>query len=64
MTNQTMSKSSLINHINSLKMEVKLLTDIQKVRASEKKLDAILVFDTTIALLNKRIEKYTDELNK
>tara|TARA_B100000212_G_scaffold137613_1_gene103706 strand:- start:279 stop:458 length:180 start_codon:yes stop_codon:yes gene_type:complete len=59
-----MSKSSLINHINSLKMEVKLLTDIQKVRASEKKLDAILVFDTTIALLNKRIEKYTDELNK
>ena len=64
MTNQTMSKSSLINHINSLKMEVKLLTDIHKVRASEKKLDAILVFDTTIALLNKRIEKYTDELNK
>jgi len=64
MTNQTMSKSSLINHINSLKMEVKLLTDIQKVRASEKKLDAILVFDTTIALLNKRIEKYTDELDK
>ena len=64
MTNQTMSKSSLINHINSLKMEVKLLTDIQKVRASEKKLDAILVFDTTIALLNKRIEKYTNELNK
>ena len=64
MTNQTMSKSSLINHINSLKIEVKLLTDIQKVRASEKKLDAILVFDTTIALLNKRIEKYTDELNK
>tara|TARA_B100000085_G_scaffold107417_1_gene97956 strand:- start:279 stop:458 length:180 start_codon:yes stop_codon:yes gene_type:complete len=59
-----MSKSNLINHINSLKMEVKLLTDIQKVRASEKKLDAILVFDTTIALLNKRIEKYTDELNK
>jgi len=64
MTNQTMSKSNLINHINSLKMEVKLLTDIQKVRASEKKLDAILVFDTTIALLNKRIEKYTDELDK
>ena len=64
MTNQTMSKSSLINHINSLKIEVKLLTDIQKVRASEKKLDAILVFDTTIALLNKRIEKYTDELDK
>ena len=64
MTNQTMSKSSLINHINSLKIEVKLLTDIQKVRASEKKLDAILVFDTTIALLNKRIEKYTNELNK
>ena len=64
MTNQTMSKSNLINHINSLKTEVKLLTDIQKVRASEKKLDAILVFDTTIALLNKRIEKYTDELNK
>ncbi len=64
MTNRTMSKSNLINHINSLKMEVKLLTDIQKVRASEKKLDAILVFDTTIALLNKRIEKYTDELNK
>lgn len=64
MTNQTMSKSSLINHINSLKMEVKLLTDIQKVRASEKKLDAILVFDTTIALLNKRIEKYIDELSK
>tara|TARA_B100000073_G_scaffold148134_1_gene121921 strand:+ start:218 stop:397 length:180 start_codon:yes stop_codon:yes gene_type:complete len=59
-----MSKSNLINHINSLKMEVKLLTDIQKVRASEKKLDAILVFDTTIALLNKRIEKYTDELDK
>ena len=45
-------------------MEVKLLTDIQKVRASEKKLDAILVFDTTITLLNKRIEKYTDELDK
>ncbi len=64
MTNRTMSKSNLINHINSLKMEVKLLTDIQKVRASEKKLDAILVFDTTIALLNKRIEKYTDELDK
>ena len=64
MTNRTMSKSNLINHINSLKTEVKLLTDIQKVRASEKKLDAILVFDTTIALLNKRIEKYTDELNK
>ena len=64
MTNQAMSKSNLINHINSLKMEVKLLTDIQKVRASEKKLDAILVFDTTIALLNKRIEKYTDELDK
>lgn len=64
MTNRIMSKSNLINHINSLKMEVKLLTDIQKVRASEKKLDAILVFDTTIALLNKRIEKYTDELDK
>lgn len=64
MTNRIMSKSNLINHINSLKTEVKLLTDIQKVRASEKKLDAILVFDTTIALLNKRIEKYTDELNK
>tara|TARA_B000000557_G_scaffold223566_1_gene192807 strand:- start:309 stop:488 length:180 start_codon:yes stop_codon:yes gene_type:complete len=59
-----MSKSNLINHINSLKTEVKLLTDIQKVRASEKKLDAILVFDTTIALLNKRIKKYTDELDK
>ena len=69
MTNQTMSRSKLMNHINHLRLEVKALTDIQneRVRAiasatADKKLDAILVFDTTIIVLKKRIEKYEEEL--
>ena len=62
MTNQTMSRSKLINHINHLRLEVKALTDIQNARVLDKKLDAILVFDTTIIVLKKRIEKYEEEL--
>jgi len=65
MTNQTMSRSKLMNHINHLRLEVKALTDIQNERVRnkwDKKLDAILVFDTTIIVLKKRIEKYEEEL--
>ena len=62
MTNQTMSRSKLMNHINHLRLEVKALTDIQNARARDEKLDAILVFDTTIIVLRKRIEKYEEEL--
>ena len=62
MTNQTMSRSKLMNHINHLRIEVKALTDIQNERVRDKKLDAILVFDTTIIVLRKRIEKYEEEL--
>ena len=62
MTNQTMSRSKLINHINHLRIEVKALTDIQNARVRDKKHDAILVFDTTIIVLKKRIEKYEEEL--
>ena len=62
MTNQTMSRSKLMNHINHLRLEVKALTAIQTARVRDKKLDAILVFDTTIIVLKKRIEKYEEEL--
>jgi len=62
MTNQTMSKSKLINHINHLKIELKILEDRQKERVKLKKLDAIIIYDTTIMLLKKRLKECEGEL--
>ena len=62
MTNRTMSKSNLINHINHLKLELKILEDRQKERVKLKKLDAIIIYDTTIMLLKKRLKECEEEL--
>tara|TARA_R100000353_G_scaffold172515_1_gene137780 strand:+ start:89 stop:271 length:183 start_codon:yes stop_codon:yes gene_type:complete len=57
-----MSKSKLINHINHLKIELKILEDRQKERVKLKKLDAIIIYDTTIMLLKKRLKECEGEL--
>ena len=62
MTNRTMSKSNLINHINHLKLELKILEDRQEERVKLKKLDAIIIYDTTIMLLKKRLKECEEEL--
>ena len=62
MTNPTMSKSNLINHINHLKLELKILEDRQEERVKLKKLDAIIIYDTTIMLLKKRLKECEGEL--
>ena len=62
MTNPTMSKSNLINHINHLKLELKILEDRQEERVKLKKLDAIIIYDTTIMLLKKRLKECEEEL--
>ena len=62
MTNQTMSKSNLINHINHLKLEIKVLEHRQEERVNQKKLDAIIIYDTTIMVLKKRLEESEAEL--
>lgn len=51
MTNQTMSRSKLINHINHLKIEV----DILKARKVDSKI---------IKMLESRLKEYKDELDK
>ena len=45
-----MNRSKLMNHINHLKAEVTVLEGRRDIRAEMKKLDAILVYDTTIEL--------------
>jgi len=62
MTNPTMSKSNLINHINHLKLELKILENRQEERVKLKKLDAIIIYDTTIMLLKKRLKECEEEL--
>ncbi len=62
MTNQTMSKSNLINHINHLRIEINVLKNRQEERVNQKKLDAIIIYDTTIMVLKKRIEESEAEL--
>lgn len=49
MTNQTMSKSKLINHINHLKIEV----DVLKARKVDSKI---------IEMLEARLKEYKEEL--
>ena len=39
MTNQTMSKSNLINHINHLRIEINVLKNRQEERVNQKKLE-------------------------
>ncbi len=62
MTSQTMSKSKLINHINHLQLEINVLENRQEERVKLKKLDAILIYDTTLTLLRKRLEECKTEL--
>ena len=62
MTNQTMSKSNLINHINHLRIEINVLKNRQEERVNQKKLDAIIIYDTTIMVLKKRLEESEAEL--
>jgi hypothetical protein len=62
MTNQTMSKSNLINHINHLRIEINVLENRQEERVNQKKLDAIIIYDTTIMVLKKRLEESEAEL--
>jgi len=51
MTNQTMSRSKLINHINHLKIEI----DVLKARKIDQKI---------IKMLESRLKEYKDELDK
>tara|TARA_S200002703_G_C3774580_1_gene238476 strand:- start:1109 stop:1291 length:183 start_codon:yes stop_codon:yes gene_type:complete len=57
-----MSKSNLINHINHLRIEINVLKNRQEERVNQKKLDAIIIYDTTIMVLKKRIEESEAEL--
>ena len=57
-----MNRSKLMNHINHLKAEVTVLEGRRDIRAEMKKLDAIVVFDTTIKVLESRIKECEAQL--
>ena len=59
-----MNRSKLMNHINHLKAEVTVLEGRRDIRAEMKKLDAILVYDTTIEVLKSRIRECEAQLKE
>mgnify|MGYP003323818882 CR=1 FL=1 len=59
-----MNRSKLMNHINHLKAEVTVLEGRRDIRAEMKKLDAILVYDTTIEVLKSMIRYCESQLKE
>ncbi len=59
-----MNRSTLINHINHLKLEIEVLKQRRDVRLELKKLDAILIYDTSITLLESRLKECEAELKQ
>ena len=62
--NLTMNRSKLMNHINHLKAEVTVLEGRRDIRAEMKKLDAIIIYDTTIEVLKSRIKECEAQLEE
>ena len=62
--NLTLNRSKLMNHINHLKAEVTVLEGRRDIRAEMKKLDAILIYDTTIEVLKSRIKECEAQLTE
>ena len=59
-----MNRSKLINHINHLEEELKVLDSRREIRLKMKKLDAILIYDTAIKLLESRVKECKAQLEK
>jgi len=59
-----MNRSKLMNHINHLKAEVTVLEGRRDIRAEMKKLDAIIIYDTTIEVLKSRIKECEAQLEE
>tara|TARA_R100000458_G_C8260749_1_gene236287 strand:- start:1308 stop:1508 length:201 start_codon:yes stop_codon:yes gene_type:complete len=60
-----MNRSTLMNHINHLSLEIKELEVKANNTATTKNVDtlkAVMVYDTTIAVLKKRLEECKKEL--
>ena len=53
-----------MNHINHLKAEVTVLEGRRDIRAEMKKLDAILIYDTAIKLLESRVKECKAQLEE
>ena len=59
-----MNRSKLINHINHLEEELKVLDSRREIRLKMKKLDAILIYDTAIKLLENRVKECKAQLEE
>tara|TARA_Y100001963_G_scaffold30792_1_gene42265 strand:- start:580 stop:777 length:198 start_codon:yes stop_codon:yes gene_type:complete len=59
-----MNRSQLMNHVNHLEMEVKVLEGLAEEKAAKKMLDATLVYDTVITVLKNRIEQCRKDLEE
>ena len=57
-----MNRSKLINHVNHLEIEISMLQSIAEDKASKREMSAILIYDTTIAVLKSRLEQCKEEL--
>jgi len=60
-----MNRSTLMNHINHLDLEIKELEAKASDASTTKNLDTlkvVMVYDTTIAVLKKRLEECKKEL--
>jgi len=59
-----MNRSQLMNHVNHLEMEVKVLEGLAEERAAKKMLDATLVYDTVIMVLKNRLAQCRKDLEE
>ena len=59
-----MNRSKLMNHVSHLDEEVKELSSRREVLLKEKNLAAIFIYDTSIKLLESRIEECKAELEE
>lgn len=59
-----MNRSKLMNHINHLAEEIKVLDNKRKSLIEKKSLAAVLIYDTSIKLLESRIAECKAELDK
>lgn len=59
-----MNRSKLMNHINHLAEEIKVLDNKRESLIEKKSLAAVLIYDTSIKLLESRIAECKAELDK